>query len=111
MQTRSAYIDFIERRYFGGVASANLDQVLACFAADAQVVIRHGDLPERRYSPSPGPEQEELLSFLRHLCRNYDCWFGDFRHTIDLDKQRAASRFTVRLNPKPHGPNFLNNSS
>ena len=103
MHSRSAYIDFIEGRYFGGVASGDLNGVLACFADDAQVVIRHGDLPERRYSPSPGPGQEELLSFFRHLCENYDCWFGDFRHTIDLDKQRAASRFIVRLNPKPDG--------
>ena len=103
MHNRSAYVNFIERRYFGSVASGDLDGVLACFAGDAQVVIRHGDLPERRYSPSPGPGQEELLSFFRHLCENYDCWFGNFQHTIDLAEQRAASRFMVRLNPKPHG--------
>ena len=103
MKDRSAYVDFIERRYFGKVSADDLKGVRDCFADDAEVLIRHGDNPERRYSPSPGPGQEPLLSFFEHLCGNYDCWFGQFRHTIDVDRQRAASRFAVRLTPKPEG--------
>ena len=103
MKDRSAYIDFIERRYFGNVSADDLQAVRDCFADDAEVLIRHGDNPERRYSPSPGPGQEPLGSFFEHLCGNYDCWFGHFRHTIDIDRQRAASRFVVRLTPKPGG--------
>ena len=103
MQDRAAYIDFIERCYFGSVAAGDLGGILECFAEDAEVLIRHGDNPERRYSPSPGPGQEPALSFFKHLCENYDCWFGHFRHTIDFQNRRAASRFTVRLTPKPDG--------
>lgn len=103
MNDRAACIDFIERRYFGSVAAADIEAVRDCFADDAEVLIRHGDNPERRYSPSPGPGQQPLLDFFGHLCGNYDCWFGNFRHTVDLARQRAASRFTVRLTPRPHG--------
>ncbi|WP_446831860.1 nuclear transport factor 2 family protein [Candidatus Foliamicus sp.] len=103
MQDRSAYIDFIERRYFGAVSAGDVKAALRCFAEDAQVIIRHGDQPERRYSPSPGPGQEPLADFFEHLCANYDCWFGDFSHTVDAAHKRAASRFTVRLSPRADG--------
>ena len=103
MKDRAWYVDFIERRYFKSVSAGDLEAVLDCFADDADVLIRHGDNPERRYSPSPGPGQEPLPGFFEHLCGNYDCWFGHFRHTVDLDEGRAASRFTVRLTPKPGG--------
>ena len=103
MDDRSAYTDFIERRYFGKVAAGDIEAVMNCFDANAQVVIRHGDQPERRYSPSPEPGQEPLTSFFEHLCGNYDCWFGDFTHTVDAERNRAASRFRVRLTPRPDG--------
>ena len=117
MKDRAWYIDFIERRYFGGVSAGDLEAVLDCFAGHAEVLIRHGDNPQRRYSPSPGPGQEPLGSFFEHLCGNYDCWFGDFRHTVDVERQRAASRFNVRLTPRPgglyadHPPQHLLNSN
>ena len=103
MDDRSAYIEFIERRYFGSVTAGDLDRVLDCFVDNAEIVLRHGDLPERRFAPSPRPGRDNLLSFYQHLCANYTCWFGDFHHTIDIDQQRAASRFNVRLNPKANG--------
>jgi len=103
MQDRPAYINFIERRYFGSVAAGDIEAVMDCFAADAQVVIRHGDYPERRFSPHPERGQEPLSSFFEQRCGNYDCWFGNFTHTVDLDQNRAASRFTVRLTPKRDG--------
>lgn len=100
---RSTILDLIENRYFGGVASGDLGAVLDCFAEDAEILIRHGDFPERRFSPTPGPGLEDLRKFFVHLCGNYDCWFGNFEHTIDLQEQRAASRFTVRLTPRRDG--------
>ena len=103
MDDRMAYIDFIEHRYFGSVAAGDEGGVLDCFDDDADIVIRHGDLPERRFSPSPRPGQDKLLNFYQHLCANYSCWFGDFHHTIDIDEQLAASRFAVRLKPKANG--------
>ena len=103
MENRDAYIEFIERHYFSNVATGDVDRVLDCFVNDAKVVIRHGDLPERRFAPSPGSGQDDLLSFYQHLCDNYTCWLRDFHHTNDIHAQRAASRFSVRLSPKPNG--------
>ena len=103
MENRAAYIEFIEHHYFGNVTTGDVERVMDCFVDNAKVVIRHGDLPERRFASSPRSGQNNLLNFYQHLCDNYACWFGDFQHTIDIDAQRAASRFRVRLNPRPDG--------
>ena len=103
MKNRRAYVEFIEDSYFGSVASGLYEKILDCFTDDARVIIRHGDNPERRFAVNPGDEELALASFYEHLCQNYDCWFGDFHHYVDLEQRCAASRFTVRLKPKPGG--------
>jgi hypothetical protein len=103
MKDRHSYIEFIEQRYFGNVAEGKLDEVLNCFNDDAQVVIRHGDKPERRFALLPQAAESDLLSFYQHLCENYECWFGNYHHYIDIEEGSAASRFTVRLTPISSG--------
>lgn len=103
MKNRNSYIDFIEERYFGNVANADFDQILGCFTDDARVTVRHGDFPVRLFTMNPGPGESDLRGFYQHLCDNYDCWFGEYRHYIDLEQDSAASRFTVRLEPKADG--------
>jgi len=103
MINRFSYVEFIEQRYFGSVAESKFDEILNCFNDDAQVVIRHGDNPERRFALYPQAQESDLLSFYQHLCNNYECWFGNYRHYIDLEEDSAASRFTVRLTPHPSG--------
>ena len=103
MKDRLTYIEFIEQRYFGSVAESKFDEILNCFNDDAQVVIRHGDKPERRFALYPQDSEADLLSFYQHLCNNYECWFGNYHHYIDLDEDTAASRFTVQLTPIPTG--------
>lgn len=103
MHDRKSVIRFIEDAYFGRVSDARVDDLLACFSPDAKVIIRHGDNPERRFGFVPTGAETALSDFYAHLCGNYEAWFGDFEHTIDLGSQRAASRFTVRLTPKPDG--------
>lgn len=100
MKDRNSYVEFIEERYFGSVANADLEQILQCFSDDARVLIRHGDLPERLFSMNPAAAESDLNGFYQHLCDNYDCWFGDYHHYIDLEQNSAASRFIVRLEPK-----------
>jgi hypothetical protein len=100
MKDRNAYVEFIEERYFGSVANTDFDQILQCFTEDARVIIRHGDLPERLFSMNPAAAESDLHGFYQHLCDNYDCWFGDYHHYIDLEQNTAASRFSVRLEPK-----------
>lgn len=103
MENRAAYIEFIEHLYFGNVANGDVERVMDCFVDNAKVVIRHGDLPEQRFASSPRSGQDNLLNFYQHLCDNYTCRFGNFQHTIDINAKRAASRFCVRLNPRPDG--------
>jgi hypothetical protein len=103
--TRESLIDLIEQRYFGGVSRGDFAGILDCFAPDATVIIRHGDHPPRLFSaagPQP-PEISDLMSFYEHIHGNYDCWFGEFVHYLDPEASRAASRFTVRLTPRPEG--------
>ena len=103
MKDRFSYVEFIEQRYFGNVAESNFDEILGCFNDDAQVIILHGDKPERRFALYPQAAESDLLSFYQHLCDNYECWFGNYHHYIDLETDSAASRFTVRLTPNPTG--------
>jgi hypothetical protein len=96
--TRADLIDVIESRYFGAVMRADLPAIRACFTPHATIIIRHGDNPVRHFAA-----RSDLMDFYTHICGNYDCWFGAFEHTIDLAALRAASRFRVRLTPKPTG--------
>ena len=96
-------VRFVEQQYFGNVRDGNLDAVMACFKAGANVMIRHGDNPERVFIAGSTGEESELKEFYEHLCSNYHPWFGDFRHFIDTGQQRSACYFTVRLTPKAEG--------
>jgi hypothetical protein len=100
---RESCIAFIEQTYFGNVRGGNVDAVMACFTPDASLIIRHGDNPERFFGVESSDGVTPLQAFYGHLCGNYDAWFGDFEHYIDSGEQRAATRFTVRLVPKPDG--------
>ena len=96
-------IALIEDTYFGNVRSGKIEADMGCFSPDVSVIIRHGDNPERLFGVRPSDGETPLRGFYEHLCGNYDAWFGDFEHYIDTREQRAASRFTVRLDPKPDG--------
>lgn len=98
-----SYVDFVEQSYFANVQQGHINAVIDCFEADAKVVIRHGDNPVRLFAADTGAGETELRKFYEHLCGNYDVWFGDFQHYVDLEQQRSACYFTVRLQPKPDG--------
>ncbi len=101
--TREQVSAFVEDAYFGRVAERDIAAVMACFTPDAQVIIRHGDNPTRRFALQPTAETDDLTKFYAHLCTNYQPWFGDFEHVIDLGVQRSACYFTVRLTPAVSG--------
>ncbi|HJP05809.1 MAG TPA: hypothetical protein QF799_12385 [Gammaproteobacteria bacterium] len=94
---------FVEERYFGNVSEGNIDSVIECFESGARVVIRHGDNPVREFVAGSGGGDTELMEFYEHLCGNYDARFDDFQHFVDLEQQRSACYFKVRLQPKPDG--------
>ncbi len=99
--TRAACIDLVENRYFGNVSRERLEDVLDCFTEEAQIVIRHGDLPTRVMTARPGPGETHISEFWKHLNANYSARFEDFEHFIDLEASRCAATFRVTLAPKP----------
>ena len=100
---REAVIDFVEQAYFGNVQRQDIAAVMDCFQPGAEVIIRHGDKPIRQFATATHGDTADLREFYAHLCGNYDAWFGDFTHIVDVDAQRSACYFTVRLTPKPEG--------
>lgn len=101
MNTRADFIDLVENRYFGNVSREQLSDVLACFTADAEIVIRHGDAPTRTMKARPAPGEVHISEFWKHLNANYASRFEDFEHFVDLNAQRCAATFRVTLAPKP----------
>ena len=96
---REDVIKFVENEYFGSVVRNDIDAVLACFHANAKILIRHGDNPVRKFWLEPGAGESELREFYMHLCGTFSTWFGDFNHFIDLEENQSACYFTVRLTP------------
>jgi hypothetical protein len=98
---RQAYIELVEETYFGSVVRRDMDAILGCFSADAVVTIRHGDDAPRLFHQSPGPGEVPLSEFYAHLLAQFDPWFGDYQHYYDPIAHTGASRFQVRLTPRP----------
>jgi hypothetical protein len=96
-------VQFVEQTYFANVRDGNIEAVMQCFEPDATVIIRHGDKPERVFTAGMDADATALEDFYQHLCGNYDSWFGNFSHFIDLPAQKSACHFQVRLNPKAEG--------
>jgi len=97
------FVDTVETRYFGNVSRGAIAAVLACFTADARVVIYHGDRPPRRFRRD-GHGEEDLAAFYRHLWENYRPGFDRFRHYVDVPAGRCASTFRVTLEPRAGSP-------
>jgi hypothetical protein len=98
--SRDAVISFVEQAYFGSAMRADVAGMLDCFASDACVTVRHGDNPARYFSPAAHGRYAVLGAFFEHLCGTFEPWFGDFQHFVDLEHDRSACYFTVRLTPR-----------
>ena len=114
---RDYYVKLVEEDYFGNVMKEDIAAACACFTADSEVVIYHGDNEVRRFFGSAEGEQLPLEAFYDHLLGNYDAFFEHFEHTVDVESQRCAANFLVTLTPKPGsdhektGALTLNNSN
>lgn len=99
--SRADCVALVEDRYFGNVTRERLADVVDCFTADAEILIRHGDNPTRVMKANPKPSETHISEFWKHLNANYRASFDDFEHFIDLDANRCAATFRVTLAPKP----------
>lgn len=102
--TRDELITLAEQGYFGAVARSDLRAVLECFTDDAEVIIRHGDLPTRVMHAQPLTGGAHISEFWRHLNGNFEASFTNFEHFADEHAQRCACTFDVTLRPKPASP-------
>ena len=101
--SRTELADLAEHRYFGAVARADLAAVLDCFTDDADVVIRHGDLPTRVMQARPAPGVPHISEFWRHLNANFDAAFtSPLQRAID-----TATVITQRLGINEATPSAL----
>lgn len=100
MLTRAGLIELVEEHYFGNVTREDVEAVAACFTADAEIIIRHGDAPTRLMKATPGPGETDMREFWRHLNANYRATFERFEHIVDVEAQRCAATFVVTLAPK-----------
>lgn len=98
------YVQLVEQDYFGNVSANRQDQVLACFTADAEIVIRHGDNAARILKGRPASGESHLSEFWRHLNGNFAAGFADFEHFVDLPNRRCAATFRVTLTPHTGSP-------
>jgi len=98
--THEDYVKLVEQDYFGNVTRQDKAGILACFTEDARVTIYHGDNEPRRFSGAGEEGESPLPSFFEHLLGNYDPHFEDFTHFVDVENERCAAHFKVRLTPK-----------
>jgi hypothetical protein len=99
--TREDYITLVEETYFGSVVRGDTHAIMDCFSQSAVVTIRHGDDTPKVFHRSPRPGQVDLVEFYGHLLQQFDPWFGDYHHYYDPVAHTGASRFQVRLTPRP----------
>ncbi len=98
---RAAYITLVEDTYFGSVVRGDMPAIFECFTPEAVVTIRHGDDAPRIFHRAPGPGQVDLAEFYGQLLDQFEPWFGDYHHYYDPEAHAGASRFQVRLTPRP----------
>ncbi len=101
---RGFFIDLVENRYFGSVTRRDRAGVLDCFTADARIIIRHGDAPERHFFAAPSGDQLPLTAFFDHLWSKFDAAFTAFEHVIDVEAGRCAATFLATLTPHETSP-------
>lgn len=88
---RQHYIDLVEACYFGNVDDKHLQPVLDCFHPDALLTVQTAPITHEGRDQGIREMFETLFSSYETI------WHGDFTHTVDVEGQRIASRFTVRL--------------
>lgn len=100
---RQHYIDLVETHYFGNVDAKNLQPVLDCFHADAALTVQTAPITHEGRDQGIREMFETLYSSYKSI------WHGDFAHTVDVELECIASRFTVQLTDLQDGKVELHN--
>jgi SnoaL-like domain len=89
------YIDIVTKRYFDGVDSKNMQQVLDTFTEDAILTEVTSN------TVHVGRDQGIRAMFTKLFADFADIWHGNFVHTADPESNAICSQFTVLISP--HG--------
>lgn len=87
------YIDIVTKRYFDGVDSKNLSQVLDCFTANAVLTEVTSN------TVHIGRDAGIRTMFVRLFADFGRIWHGNFVHTADPASNSICSQFTVLITP------------
>lgn len=91
-------IDIVTKRYFDGVDTKNLTQVLDCFTSDAVLTevtsntVHHG-------------RDDGIAAMFTKLFADYSAiWHGNFVHVADPASNAVCAQFTVLITPNGGAP-------
>jgi hypothetical protein len=88
------YIDIVTKRYFDGVDTKNLQQILDCFHEDAFIHEMTSDTKHE------GRDAGIKTMFEGLSANNGRIWHGNFVHTVDVDGESICSQFSVEIEPE-----------
>jgi hypothetical protein len=87
------YIDIVTKRYFDGVDTKSMQQVLDCFTPDAI-------LTEVTSNTIHNGRDAGIRAMFTKLFADFsDIWHGNFVHTAEPDSNAVCSQFTVLITP------------
>jgi SnoaL-like domain len=87
------YIDIVTKRYFDGVDTKNMEQVLGTFTADAVLTEVTSN------TVHVGRDQGIRAMFTKLFADFESIWHGNFVHTADPESNAVCSQFTVLITP------------
>lgn len=88
------YIDIVTKRYFDGVDTKNMAQVLDCFTEDAVLTEVTSN------TVHTGRDAGIQAMFARLFADFSGIWHGNFVHTADPQSNSVCSQFTVLITPE-----------
>jgi hypothetical protein len=98
------YSRLIEHQYFGNMALARPDLILALLTEDAHLTAFHANDPPRRVRRDPGPGEESFEHFLSALHADFTLHYSQFMHVVDTGRQRSACTFRLEIRPRVADP-------
>ena len=100
MLSRERFIEIVEHEYFGNMAAARPERILALLSADAVLTGFSGALPPRIVRRQPGPGEESFDHFLGALHADFTLAYSQFVHFVDVPEQCCACTFRLEVHAR-----------
>lgn len=105
MLSREQFIEIVENQYFGNMAAARPERILALLSEDAVLTGFSGSAPPRIVRRHPGPEEESFDHFLGALHADFTLAYSQFVHFVDVPEQCCACTFRLEVRARdPSSP-------